>query len=419
MSVPASLALDVVVPVHNEAVTLERQIGMLADHMRAHFGEPWRITIADNASTDDTAAIADRLAGTIDHVRVLHLAEKGRGRALRAAWTGNEARVVAYVDEDLSTELSALAPLVAPLLSGHSDVAIGSRLTRSSRVTRGDKREFVSRSYNVLLRQVLGVGFSDAQCGFKALRTEVADLLVPLVEDQTWFFDTELLVLAERSGLRIHEVPVDWIDDPDSRVDVVRTSIDDLRGVRRLAWNLARGRIPVDDVYQSIGRRPFERARPGMLGQLLRFGIVGVLSTLAYALLYLLFRGGMGDQLANFVALAVTAIANTAANRRFTFGIRGQNRAVLHQFQGLAVFALAWVVTSGSLVGTHVLDPHASGTTTLIVLTCANLVATLLRFVLFRAWVFRSRSRGGRSVATSVADVSAASRPTDEKAVRP
>src|SRR5207253_1148709 len=200
-----------------------------------------RITIADNASTDATGALADRLAGELVGVRALHLPAKGRGRALRAAWSASDATVLAYMDVDLSTDLDALLPLVAPLLSGHSDAAIGTRLARGSRVVRGPKREVISRSYNLLLKVTLHNGFSDAQCGFKAVRTDIARALLPMVEDNAWFFDTELLALAEHNGLRIHEVEVDWVDDPDSRVDIVTTAKEDLKGVWRLRRRLARG----------------------------------------------------------------------------------------------------------------------------------------------------------------------------------
>ena len=165
------------------------------------------------------------------------------------------------MDVDLSTDLNALLPLVAPLLSGHSDVAIGSRLSRSARVVRGPKRELISRSYNLLLRTTLRARFSDAQCGFKAMRAECARALLPHVRDTSWFFDTELLVLAERSGLRIAEVPVDWIDDPDSRVDIVSTAVADLRGVARLAGSLLRGDLPVRDLRAQLGQR---RRRAGV-----------------------------------------------------------------------------------------------------------------------------------------------------------
>ena len=160
-------------------------------------------------------------------------------------WDDSDAQVLAYMDVDLSTDLAALLPLVAPLISGHSDVAIGTRLSRGSRVVRGAKREFISRCYNLILRSTLAARFSDAQCGFKAIRADVAHALLPHVEDTGWFFDTELLVLAERSGLRIHEVPVDWVDDPDSRVDIVSTAVADLKGVARLLKGFATGAIPV------------------------------------------------------------------------------------------------------------------------------------------------------------------------------
>src|SRR4051794_20583320 len=215
----AAAVLDVVIPVYNEETDLASCVHRLHEHLSGSFPYPFRITIADNASVDGTLGVAESLAATFAEVNVLHLAEKGRGRALRAAWSASSAPVLAYMDVDLSTDLAALLPLVAPLISGHSDLSIGTRLSRGSRVVRGPKREFISRSYNLLLRGALATSLSDAQCGFKAIRADVAQRLLPLVEDTGWFFDTELLVLAERSGLRIHEVPVDWIDDPDSRVD--------------------------------------------------------------------------------------------------------------------------------------------------------------------------------------------------------
>ena len=218
---PQDYVLDIVIPVYNEEVDLPSCVYRLHAFLASEVPYRSRITIADNASTDETLAVAHELADELPDVAVIHLDAKGRGGALHAAWSTSDATVVAYMDVDLSTHLSALMPLVAPLISGHSDVAIGSRLAASSRVVRGPKREFVSRSYNLLLRGVLGARFSDAQCGFKAVRADVARQLLPLVSDTGWFFDTELLVIAERAGLRIHEVPVDWVDDPDSRVDIV------------------------------------------------------------------------------------------------------------------------------------------------------------------------------------------------------
>jgi putative flippase GtrA len=395
---PDILALDIALPVFNEQASLEQSVRTLHDYLTGEFDTTWRITIADNASTDETAAIADRLADELPGVVAVHLTEKGRGRALRGVWLDSPAVVVAYLDIDLSTDLRALPPLVAPLLSGHSDVAIGTRLSRSSRVVRGAKREFISRSYNLLLRGTMAVKFSDAQCGFKAMRGDVAQQLIPLVEDDGWFFDTELLVIAERSGLRIHEVPVDWVDDPDSKVDIVSTAREDLKGMVRVGRSILTGRVPVERIYAELGRRPFAQPRqPSFFGQVLRFGAVGVLSTVAYALLYLAFEHLVDGQVANFLALLITAIANTAANRRFTFGVQGRSGVVKHQFQGLVVFGIAWLITSGSLFILHALHPTANSRVQLVVLTVANLCATLVRFVLLRVWVFRRQRAAGHS----------------------
>jgi len=324
------LDVEIVVPVFNEEVALESSVRRLHRFLSAEFPFTWRIVIADNASTDGTPAIAQRLAAMLPGVQSLRLERKGRGRALRAAWSTSEARVVAYMDVDLSTDLRGLLPLVAPLLSGHSDLAIGTRLAHGARVVRGPKRELISRSYNSLLHAVLRARFSDAQCGFKAARTDALGAgLLDAVRDDGWFFDTELLILAQRRGLRIHEVPVDWVDDPDSRVKIVRTALDDLRGVARLAAD----------------------------APLARFLGIGVLSTIAYALLFLLLHGPLGAAGANAAALAITAVGNTAANRRLTFGIRGREHLLRHHWRGAAVFVLTLALSSGALTMLHEIDP--------------------------------------------------------------
>ncbi|MFP5022805.1 glycosyltransferase [Pseudonocardia phyllosphaerae] len=386
--------LDIVVPVHDEEAGLASSVRRLHAFLTASFPYSFRITIADNASTDATPVIARRLAAEIGEVRTVRLEQKGRGRALRHVWSESDADVLAYCDVDLSTDLGALLPLVAPLVSGHSDLAIGTRLSRASRVVRGAKREFISRSYNLILRGALSARFSDAQCGFKAIRADVAHRLLPLVEDTAWFFDTELLVLAERSGLRIHEVPVDWVDDPNSSVDIVATATADLKGVWRVGRALATGALPPADIRAQLGRAPLVPPEvPGvptaMPFQLARFAAIGIGSTLLNLALFLGFRGLMGAMAANVVATLICAVLNTAANRRFTFGIRGRDRAVTHQFQGLVVFGLGLALTTGALGLLGVLAPAAGIALEATVVVVANLVATVLRFVLFRAWVFR------------------------------
>jgi putative flippase GtrA len=393
--------VDVVVPVHDEEADLERCLRRLHAHLTTELPYPFRITVAENASTDGTVEVARRVAAELPGIEVLVLTRPGRGRALRTAWLASPAPVLVYMDVDLSTDLAALLPLVAPLISGHSDLAIGTRLAPSSRVVRGARREVISRGYNLLLRGTLATRLSDAQCGFKAIRADVAGRLLPLVEDTGWFFDTELLVLAERSGLRIHEVPVDWIDDPDSRVDILATARGDLAGIARMLRALTTGRLPVTELRASLGRGPLTDpltdpvpgVPAGLVGQAVRFAAIGVASTLAYLLLFLGLRTTVGAQPANLIALGVTAIANTAANRRVTFGIRGGPGAGRAQLQGLVVFALGLALTSGTLAGLHALSPTPARGTEVAALVTANALATVLRFVLFRGWVFRTSRR--------------------------
>jgi glycosyltransferase involved in cell wall biosynthesis len=248
--------IDVVVPVYNEQAALERSIRRLHRFLDHNIPFTWRIVIADNASTDATPAIASKLALQLAHTEVLALGAKGRGRALRAAWSQSDADVRCYMDVDLSTDLRALLPLIAGLVSGHSDIAIGTRLAPGSHVIRGRKRELISRAYNRLLRFALRARFSDAQCGFKAISAHAARTLLPAIRDDAWFFDTELLLLAQRRGLRIHEVAVDWVDDPNSSVEIVPTALADLRGVGRLllAARFVRFALMLASVAATIGR---------------------------------------------------------------------------------------------------------------------------------------------------------------------
>ncbi len=381
--------LDVVVPVYNEQADLAKSVHRLHRYLSQHVLFPARITIADNASTDRTPRVATQLAEELSGVRVVRLEQKGRGHALHHVWSTSDAPVLAYMDVDLSTDLAALAPLVAPLISGHSDLAIGSRLARGSRVVRPAKREMISRCYNLLLKSTLAVGFSDAQCGFKAIRADVAQQLLPHVSDTGWFFDTELLVLAQRSGLRIHEVPVDWVDDADSRVDIVATATADVKGIARLMKGFATGAIPAQMLAAQLGQQ--SAAPRSLLRQVVRFGVVGVASTIAYLLLFIALRHTAGAQTANLLALLLTAIANTAANRRFTFGVHGTARVARHQLEGLVVFGIALAVTSGSLAALHLLEDQPHRAVELGVLVVANLAATVVRFVLLRGWVFHPR----------------------------
>ena len=384
MQIPGHPRVEIVVPVKNEENDLGPNIRRLREFLDTAFPFPAEVCIADNGSTDATYEIGALLAAELPGVRVVRLEQSGRGRALKQVWSASTAEVLAYMDVDLSTNLNALLPLVAPLLAGHSDVAIGTRLAKSSRVVRRPKREFISRSYNLLLRATLSAHFSDAQCGFKAIRADVAQGLLPLVQDTSWFFDTELLVLAEKAGLRIHEVPVDWVDDLDSRVAIAKTVGEDLRGIARLM----RSRVDLEPIRQQYGRPRILDPRTAMAARVLRFCAVGVLSTAAYALLYLVLRQEMPAQVANLLALLITAVGNTTLNRRITFGVRGVEGRWRHQLRGLVTFGIGWSLTAASLwlLHTAVSAPHQAVEIT--VLTIANLAATVVRFSLFQTWVF-------------------------------
>ncbi len=235
---PPSPSVEFVIPVLNEEralpVCVERLHGFLSDAMRAY---DWRIVVADNGSTDRTPGVCDKLSRKYEEVGYLRLEERGRGRALRTAWLASEADFLCYMDVDLSTELEAIPPLIDSLAKEGYDLAVGSRLRKGATVIgRSLKREVVSRCYNLIIRSMFFVRFRDAQCGFKAISRKAARDLAPLVLDNGWFFDTELLILAEKNGYLIYELPVKWTDDPDTRVKIVKTAYDDMMGLFRLRF---------------------------------------------------------------------------------------------------------------------------------------------------------------------------------------
>ncbi len=234
------MKVDVVIPVYNEECKLERCIHALREHLLQHAGYDWRIVIANNASVDRTWAIAQELSSRFPDVAAFHLDRKGRGLALRAAWTASSAAIVSYMDVDLSTDLAAFVPMIDSVAQGEYDVAVGTRLARSSQVERCLKREVVSRGYNLLVKAFFpGKQFSDAQIGFKALSIAAAREVLPLVQNNYWFFDTELLVQAQRRGCRIGNIPVRWTEDPDSRVKVGPAAMENFKGLIRLRFQKA------------------------------------------------------------------------------------------------------------------------------------------------------------------------------------
>lgn len=222
-------------PVFNEEKELAQSVTTLVAFLRKHLTDfLWQVTIADNASSDATLAVAKDLAKHMPHVSVIHLGQKGRGRAVKKVWQSCTDDYVAYMDIDLSTDLKHLPNILHALERGF-DIAIGSRNTRGARVYgRGALRNITSKGYIALIKLFFWVHFTDAQCGFKAVTRTVVRELMPRIEDNEWFFDSELLLLGEKEGYRIYEEPVTWIDNPGSTVRVMKTAVGDLKGLWRL-----------------------------------------------------------------------------------------------------------------------------------------------------------------------------------------
>ena len=233
--------LDIVIPVYNEAHVLAGSVEKLREYLqKTGFPYTWRIVIADNASTDGTLAAAHSLEDRFDDVVALHLPQKGRGRALRKAWLESDADAACFMDIDLSTHLDGLLPLARAVLEEGYDVSTGSRMTKGSQIERSIGREITSRGFIFLIKALFLTGLSDTQCGFKAISRQAARDLIPRIENEEWFFDTELLLLADKGGYRVKDIPIRWIEDTDTRVNVLKTILEDLAGLLRMRFK----RIP-------------------------------------------------------------------------------------------------------------------------------------------------------------------------------
>ena len=238
------MRLNLTIPVYNEERSLRQNMTRLHVFLSQHFRLDREIVIADNGSTDKTLEIAQSLARELPHVRVIHSSEKGRGGALKRAWLESDADILSYMDADLSTEIEAFPRLIAALVTDGYDLATGSRLLNPALTKRSVKREVTSQCYNRLVKALLRTHFSDAQCGFKAITRPAARHLLPMVEDNGWFFDTELLVIGEKLGYRVYDLAVRWVENPSTRVRVVRTALEDLKGLIRVWWSIRCGRLP-------------------------------------------------------------------------------------------------------------------------------------------------------------------------------
>ncbi|MFI6320712.1 glycosyltransferase [Nonomuraea sp. NPDC050556] len=379
-------SVDIVIPVLNEERALPGAIRTVSAYLSEALQLPWRITIADNGSTDATWEIAQDLAATVPGVFAMRIERRGKGAAVKEAWRRSPADVVAFLDVDLSTGLEALPPLVTAVAAGHCEVAIGTRLGNGSRTMRGTKRELISRTYNGLLRLGFGARFTDATCGFKAARADVVRPLLPKVKDEGWFFDTELLLLAQYNGARIREVPVDWIEDEDSSVDIWRTSLSNLRGLHRVARAIgsrqARVQLPpIPDLRPS--HPDAAMATSGTLGRVATFALIGLVSAVMHVLLYCVARQVWAIPVANLAALALTSAANTEANRRWTFNRVG--RALPRHVRTAVMFTLTYTISTCALL----LSQASSLPWESAVVVGAAFAMVALRFLLLDRWIFR------------------------------
>jgi putative flippase GtrA len=402
---PVLATVEIIIPVLNEERALPGCVRTLRRFLSRGFPFPATITIADNGSTDATWEIASALAEEHENVSALKLDVRGRGAAIKAAWCASLADIVVYMDVDLSTGLDALLPLVAPLASGHCEVAIGSRLTHNSRTQRSLKRELISRTYNGLVRYGFGLRCTDTQCGFKAARTEVIRPVLEAIEDNGWFFDTELLILAEHNGLRVHEVPIDWIEDMDSRVRIGKTATGNLKGLARITRTLAGdgARVEVPAIPELRPTHPdavLSTPRAVTLAKFASFAAIGVVSTILYTALYLGLRTAISAVAANLCTLLIVGALNTEANRRWSFNRAVKPGLVMHS-RAAILFIATYAFTTASVVVLHQIAPRAGSAMEILVLMASYGLMTMVRFIGLDRWVFsrreRKRSQNARS----------------------
>lgn len=345
--------VEIVIPVLNEERALPGAIRTVCDYLDASFPLPWRLTIVDNGSTDATWDLAVELSASVPGVHAMRLERQGKGAAVKEAWRRSTADIVAFMDVDLSTGLHALLPMISAVASGHCEVAIGTRLANGARVQRGMRRELMSRVYNGLLRIGFAARFSDATCGFKAARTEVIRPILAKVEDDRWFFDTEMLLLTQYNGARIREVPVDWVEDADSRVNVLRVVWGNLRGLVRVSRAMAEGTVraeipPVPALHPAHPDAVLAPSRLRGARTATSFVLVGVLSTLLHLGLYVCAREVLAMVVANLLALTVTGFVHNEVNRRWSINRAAVRRLSFRLRQGL-LFALTYAVTTAAL----------------------------------------------------------------------
>lgn len=353
-----------VIPIYNEEKIIENTVRETIKYLNENTKYSYILVVADNASTDSSPEIVKNLQKEIPFLEYVRLPKKGRGLALHTVWKDFNAEVVAYMDADLSSPLTSLPNIIDPILNNESDVTFGSRLLPPGQaINRKGKRELTSQGYNFLLQFILGATFKDAQCGFKAISKEKFNQVEEEIKNQNWFYDTELLLISQYKGLRLKEVPITWVDDPDSSVKVFKTIVENLK---------------------EMGRVYFTYRPESVFIKLFKFAIIGVLSTVGTALLFFLLRFVLDPQLANIVSLSTATILNTIANKRFAFKNKTKDPWGKTIIISAISFLLFWIPTAGSLWLLHnffgVEDNYALET---FIVMVASFFGTLMKFIFF------------------------------------
>lgn len=207
------MTIDVLLPIYNEEKILDANIRLLFGYCQHHLAGDWQLMLIINGSVDQSLTIAENLAQEFEQIKIINLPTGGKGQALKTGLQYSTAEVAVYMDIDLAVALSALPPLISLVAENKGALAIGSRLLPASQTERSWLRNYSSKLYNWLANTLLRCQISDWQCGFKAMNLDVRQAVVPLIQDNYWFFDTELIALAQKNNLRIAELPVSWSEN--------------------------------------------------------------------------------------------------------------------------------------------------------------------------------------------------------------
>lgn len=237
------MLVEFCLPIYNEEKIIEKNVLKIVNFCKEkNLPFNWRVIIVNNGSKDNSLAISQKLSADNKQIGYTTILEPGRGQALKKYWLTSNADVVAYMDADLAVSLNNIIDLINPFVNNEADLVIGSRMMPGATIKRSFIRELISQSCNILYRLIIGNNISDTQCGFKAIKTEVFKKIAPYIEDNKWFFDTEIISFTHHLGYKIKEVPVNWeenrYDERKSKVNLLKDSFIHLKNLLRLKKRL-------------------------------------------------------------------------------------------------------------------------------------------------------------------------------------